>query len=119
MTVIAALAIGLLSGMGVGSGGLLVIYLTLIEKMPQLTAQGANLLFFTFASASSLLVHMLKRKFFILAVLIMGLAGVVGATIGSRIAPLLPALLLRKIFGGMLVISGVFSLKRQKRPKKL
>ena len=119
MTVIVSLVIGLLSGMGVGSGGLLVIYLTLVEEMPQLTAQGANLLFFTFASASSLLVHLLKRKFFILAVFIMGLAGTIGAILGSRIASLLPALLLRKIFGGMLVVSGIFSLKRQKKPKKL
>ena len=119
MAVIAALAIGLLSGMGVGSGGLLVIYLTLIEGMPQLAAQGANLLFFTFASASSLIVHLMKRKFFAAPVLIMGLSGMLGALLGSHIAPLLPAPLLGKIFGGMLVISGVFSLRRQKRAKKL
>ena len=50
---IASFIIALLSGMGIGSGGLLVIYLTLLEKVPQLTAQGINLLFFIFASASS------------------------------------------------------------------
>ena len=117
-TVIAALAIALLSGMGVGSGGLLVIYLTLIEGIPQLSAQGANLLFFTFASAASLIVHAIKRKLFGGAVLIMGASGVVGSLAGSLIAPLLPAPLLGKIFGAMLVITGIFSLRRNRQSKR-
>ena len=119
MMAIAALAIALLSGMGVGSGGLLVIYLTLVENVPQLTAQGLNLLFFSFASASSLTVHTVKRRIFGGAVLIMGAAGVIGSIFGSMIAPLLPAALLGKLFGGALVISGIFALKRGKAPRKL
>ena len=39
-------AVALLSGMGVGSAGLLVTYLALVLGMPQLQAQGLNLLFF-------------------------------------------------------------------------
>ena len=118
-TVVAALVIALLSGMGVGSGGLLVIYLTLIENLPQLTAQGANLLFFTFASAAALTVHAIKRKIFVGAVIIMGLSGAVGSLLGSLIAQLVPADLLGKIFGGMLVVTGIFSLRRRKRAKNM
>ena len=40
------LLIATLSGLGVGSAGLLVAFLTLCEGMPQLEAQGQNLLFF-------------------------------------------------------------------------
>ena len=36
----------LLAGMGVGGGGILIIYLTLFKNLPQATAQGINLLFF-------------------------------------------------------------------------
>lgn len=115
-TAIAALIIALLSGMGVGSGGLLVIYLTLIENVPQLTAQGINLLFFVFASSSSLLLHITKRKIYLGAVLIMGTCGILGSLIGSFIAANLSADTLGKIFGAMLVISGVLSL-RQKSSK--
>lgn len=118
-TVIAALAIALLSGMGVGSGGLLVIYLTLVENTPQLTAQGLNLLFFLFASASSLIVHVTKRKIFGGAVLVMGVCGIVGSLLGSFAAAHMPADLLGKIFGAVLVISGVLSLKQRKRAKNM
>ena len=113
---IASFIIALLSGMGVGSGGLLVIYLTLIEGIPQLTAQGINLLFFLFAAASSLLLHVTQRRIYIGAVLILSLGGIIGSLAGSYLAANLPAALLGKIFGVTLVISGVLSLR--KRPKK-
>ena len=44
-----------LAGMGIGSGGLLVLYLTLIRGTPQLSAQGFNLLFFLFSSGASVM----------------------------------------------------------------
>lgn len=113
---IASLIIALLSGMGIGSGGLLVIYLTLLEKVPQLTAQGINLLFFIFASASSLLLHITKRRLYVGAILIMGSCGIIGSLLGSAVAANISAQLLGKIFGAMLVISGVLSL-RQRTPK--
>ena len=53
-----------LSGLGVGSGGLLVIYLTLIEGYEQIGAQGVNLLFFLFSSGSAMLYHLVHRKIY-------------------------------------------------------
>lgn len=116
--VIAALIIALLSGMGVGSGGLLVTYLTLFEAAPQLTAQGLNLLFFLFASSSSLIVHGKKRKILLQVVLLMGAFGVAGSLLGSWIAPMLSGPILGKIFGAMLVLTGTLSLRRPKSAKK-
>ena len=112
-TILASLAIALLSGMGVGSGGLLVIYLTLIENAPQLTAQGINLLFFLFAAASSLLLHITHRRLFFGAILIMSATGILGSLIGSHLASLLPAAALRKIFGTMLTASGLVALRKR------
>ena len=113
---IASFIIALLSGMGVGSGGLLVIYLTLIEKVDQLTAQGINLLFFIFSAASSLLLHITRRKLYAGVILILGLCGVAGSLLGSTVAARLPAPVLRKIFGTMLVFCGILSLRQ--KPKK-
>ena len=45
---LASLLAAALSGLGVGSGGLLVIYLSLFTDLPQRTAQGFNVLFFLF-----------------------------------------------------------------------
>ena len=53
----ATFLVALLAGMGVGSGGLYVVYLTLFAGRDQLSAQGLNLYFFIFAAAAALLLH--------------------------------------------------------------
>ena len=117
-TAIVWFVIAALSGMGVGSGGLLVIYLTLIEQVPQLTAQGVNLLFFLFASGASLLIHATRRTLYYRTVAVMGLLGAVGAILGSMSAAFLPADVLGKIFGTALILFGIFALRDRKRRRK-
>ena len=50
LDILAGTAVAVLSGMGVGSGGLLVVYLTLAAGMQQAPAQALNLFFFLFAA---------------------------------------------------------------------
>jgi len=115
---VVAFLIAALSGMGIGSGGFLVIYLSLAENMPQLTAQGINLLFFLFSSAASLLLHMRKRKLFGSVILAMSAMGVIGSPLGSLAAAALPGGLLRKLFGGMLIVSGLLALRKSLSRRK-
>ena len=117
-TAIVCFVIAALSGMGVGSGGLLVIYLTLIEQVPQLTAQGINLLFFLFASGAALLIHATQRTLYYRTVAVMGLLGAVGAILGSMSAAFLPADVLGKIFGTALILFGTLALRGRKRCQK-
>lgn len=107
-----------LSGMGIGSGGFLVIWLSLAEQMPQLTAQGINLLFFLFSSGASLAVHIRQRQLFAGAILVMSLAGMIASPLGSLAAAALPSDILRKIFGGMLIVSGLIALRKNVRSRK-
>ncbi len=109
--------IALLSGLGIGSGGLLVIYLTLFLDVAQLTAQGVNLWFFLFSSAAALAVHMRRRKLFWNIIFIMSLSGLAGALLGSFLANTVSQALLRRIFGGMLVLSGLLVLAKNKKTK--
>ena len=111
-TVIASFVIAVLSGMGVGGGGLFVVFLALFTETPQLAAQGINLLFFLFSSGSAVCVHLSKRKIFGTAVLIMASFGIIGALAGTALSSIIKQTLLRKIFGVMLVISGILSLKQ-------
>ncbi len=104
--------IAVLSGMGIGSGGFLVIYLSLAEQMQQLAAQGVNLLFFLFSSGASLFLHAKKRRLFTGAIAVMTVMGMIGSPLGSIAAAALPSELLRKMFGGMLIISGMLSLRK-------
>lgn len=114
-----ALLIAALSGLGIGSGGLLVIYLTLVEGADQLIAQGINLLFFLFSSGASLVFHLKKRRLFGGVILIMSLAGLVGAAAGSLLALSLPSHVLRRLFGGMLTASGMVVLQKKQKTNQM
>lgn len=116
--IIASFLIAVLSGMGVGSGGLFVIWLTLASGAPQFAAQGLNLLFFLFSSGTSLIVHAKKRNILWGAVLVLTAFGIVGSLFGSFIAGFISAPSMRKIFGAMLIISGSFVLFSKKRSGK-
>jgi len=107
---IAGIFISALAGLGIGGGGLLVIYLTLAKDMPQIQAQGINLLFFVAAGASSLIIHIKKRKLDVKNIIIMFIFGSLGAIAGSLIANVTDGTAARKIFGGLLLISGLTEL---------
>jgi len=117
LTLIAAFLIAALSGMGVGSGGLLVVYLTMFCGVSQIRAQGLNLVFFMIASLSSMTVHLLRRKISFLHIGIVVVTGILFALPGSRAALLLDENLVRNLFGWMLILSGTASLFRRSTKK--
>ena len=119
ITVAAAFLIAILSGMGVGSAGLLVVYLTVVMGAPQLMAQGINLLFFLFASGASMLIHLKRRRIFLLAVAVMVAAGLPAAYLGTRLAMVLDERTIRVLFGAFLVAASIPVLKGAKQSKKV
>lgn len=104
--------VALLSGLGVGSGGLLVVFLTEYRNVGQLFAQGVNLIFFIFSSGASTAVNLRMRKICYGSVLLMSIGGTVGAIVGALIASVLDPDLLRIGFGLMLLIGGIPALLR-------
>lgn len=117
MDLLAGAIIGALSGMGVGGAGLLVIYLTVLRGMGQTDAQGINLYFFLFASTAAMFIHVRKRKIDYKTVLLILAGGIPAAYFGCILASAVSPLLLRKVFGGMLAVTGVISLFSKKRRK--
>ena len=113
--IIASFIIALLSGMGIGSGGLLVIYLTVMTDVEQLAAQGANLLFFLFSSGAALLYNIRKRNIYWSAVLFLSVIGILGALFGSFVAGIIPTGILQKLFGTMLTVSGIVTLFKKEK----
>lgn len=92
-----------------------VIFLTLIQNTPQLTAQGLNLLFFLFSSGAALCVHLFRTPPFWGLLLFLIPAGLLGAWGGTALALYLPQALLRRLFGGLLVVSGVIGIFSKKK----
>lgn len=115
VTVLVTFVVALLSGLGVGSAGLLVIFLTFVQHIPQLQAQGLNLLFFLFSSGAALCVHLFRTPPFWGLLLLLIPAGLLGALGGTALALYLPQELLRTLFGWLLVLSGTLSLFRGKK----
>ena len=107
ITVLAAFFAAILSGLGIGSAGLFVLYLTLIAGYSQPEAQALNLLFFLLSAGAALLLHIRERKIPVRVVLFLVACAIPGALVGSYLVRILDASLIRKLFGGMLVITGL------------
>ncbi len=103
-----------LAAMGVGGGGLFVIYLTLIKNTEQLTAQGINLFFFIVGAFPGLIVHIFKRKLNFFVIALISVFGVLGVFLGTFLLNDMPTDIVRKAFGTMLFISGAISLLKKK-----
>ena len=117
LSFVVSVAVGALAGLGVGSGGIFMLYLTLFVDMPHKVAQGVNLLFFVFALAGAIPVHLSHYKVPVRILGVIILCGVPGALVGSMLVPHIPVPLLRKCFGGLLIFSGVVTLLRRERKK--
>ena len=105
-----SLFIAILSGLGVGSGGLFVVWLTMVEGVDAIGARGLNLLFFVFSATSALLFHLIRKRIRVQTVLILSLFGAGGTLVGSLIGDSINPFILKKIFGAMLFLSGLRSL---------
>lgn len=114
----AALLAGLFSGiigaMGLGGGAVLIIYLSLFTDMPQLKAQGVNLLFFIPTAVAAVTVYGIKKQIKWKIVLKVALWGLLGAAVGIYFADLLGGKLTSKLFGGLLVVMGVIEIFSKK-----
>ena len=106
----AAAIIALLSGLGVGSGGLLVIWLTMIEGMDAGRARGLNLMFFVFSASAALIIHLIKKRVKIRFTLCLAAFAAVGTLLGTYFGSRIDPLWLRRIFGGMFILTGFYTL---------
>lgn len=106
----AGLVTGIISGFGIGGGTILMVYLTAMAGVAQRTAQGINLLYFLPTAAAALLLHSKNHYVEWKAVLPAVLCGCVTAGILSLIALQMDLELLKKLFGGFLIITGLSEL---------
>lgn len=107
---IVAFLVSILMGIGVGGGGLFIIFLTECMNFSQIVAQGTNLVFFVLAGASALVLHIKNRKLNAWQILIMTSLGILGSVIFSHLANILSPEIPRRVLGGLLVLSGIITL---------
>ena len=107
IAVILGIACGVLSGFGIGGGSLLMVWMTAIAALDQKTAQGINLLYFVPAAVAALILHSKNKMICWDAVIPAALCGSVTAALSAWFSISLDVGLLRKLFGGFLLIIGI------------
>ena len=104
----AGFATGILSGFGVGGGTLLLVYMTAVAGLDQHLAQGINLLYFLPAGLCALPAHVKNGYIETRALLPAIGAGLVCAAVAAWVATGMDTDLLRKCFGGFLILVGLW-----------
>jgi len=113
VSILAGAVCGVLSGFGIGGGSLLMVWMTAVLALPQRTAQAVNLLFFLPTAGASLVFHIRGRQIVWRAAVPAMLAGTAAAAAAALLASSLGSGLLRKIFGGFLLLVGACELLRR------
>ena len=107
ISALAGLVCGVLSGLGIGGGTLLMVWMTALAGLEQRTAQGINLLYFLPTAACALLFHIKNRLIRRDIVLPAALTGAAAAALTAWLGTKLDTSLLRRLFGGFLLLVGL------------
>ena len=109
-TVLVSFAGGVLAGLGVGSGGITVVYLTFALGLSQIDSQLQNLIFFVASSVAALIINLIKRRLIPGVVFPLVAGGCVFSFGMSVIAKEISSETLGRAFGIFMTLLGVFSL---------
>ena len=114
MAALAGTLSAIIGSMGLGGGGILIIYFNLFTDVPQSLAQGINLLFFIPSALVAIIIYI--KKSLINFRLAAGLAalGVIGALLGSYLASFVDSRVLSKLFALLLLVMGVMQIRNKK-----
>ncbi len=110
--------LGFLSGLGIGGGSLLILWLTLMQNVNPTTARGVNLLFFLPCAIVAAAFRWKQGSLPLPKILPAILTGAISALLFSLLSQNLDISLLKKLFGGLLIVTGlreIFYKPKEKR----
>ena len=104
---------GLIGGMGMGGGTLLIPLLSIFCGISQHTAQAINLIAFIPMAVVALIIHIKNKYVKFDKVILIILVGVITCIIGCHVAKVMSGDLLKRCFGGFLVLLSIFQFYQQ------
>lgn len=107
VSVLIAAVLGFLSGLGTGGGSLLILWLTLVGQMDESTARTINLMFFIPSALIAVLFHQRQGRLRFRVILPAIIAGCFAAWICVLFRQTWDTNILRKLFGLILVFTGI------------
>ena len=108
--------LGFLAGLGIGGGSLLILWLNLVVGMDPEMARSINLMFFLPSALVSCCIRMRRGDLQVKKVLPAIAAGAVSAGVCSYLLAGMDTQLLKKLFGVLLLVTGVRELLYKPRP---
>ena len=107
INVLAGLVSGIFSGLGMGGGTILILFLNTVLGVEQHVSQAANLIFFIPTSIVAIFTNIKNKNVNLQLALKVSAFGILGAIIGAVLATKMSVELLRKIFGIFLLVIAV------------
>lgn len=110
-------AAGILSGLGIGGGTLMVLYLTLVAKIPQVQAQGINLIYFLCACVPAAVMHIKEKRADVKTTCTLSLVGMIAAVFGAVAVTenMISVSFIRRIFGIIVIYTAMLQLVKSMR----
>lgn len=115
---LASFGAGLLGSMGMGGGGVLVIFLALCTSLSQATAQGINLLFFIPIGLLSVIMYQRKKLIKWKTAIPFAIVGVFTSLLGAFVSASIDDIWLKRGFGILLLVMGVKELFTKNKSKE-
>lgn len=110
--------LGFLTGLGTGGGSLLVLWMTLVLKMEPAQARVINLMFFVPAALIASFLHWRQGRIPFRKLCLPALAGCLAAIIFATVGQKMNTESLKKLFGVLLIFTGIKELfYRPRKPK--
>lgn len=110
--------LGFLTGLGIGGGSLLILWLTMVLNVDPLTARSINLLFFIPSALIACLFRWKQGNLQLRRILPAILAGCTAAAVFSWISTIVDVEILKKMFGVVLLAAGTRELFYRPRNAK-
>ena len=104
---IAGFLSGIIGAMGMGGGGILLLYISAFTSTPQLKAQGINLLFFIPIAVVSVIIHIKNRLLDKKIALYTAVSAIPSAFLGAYLASAVSADFLRRALAVFLFALGL------------
>lgn len=92
-----------------------MVWLTAVVGMEQIAAQSINLLYFLPTAGAALILHIKNKQLCKKAILPAALLGCIFAALGAILASSLDSSLLKRFFGGFLILVGISEIMRKSK----
>lgn len=101
---------GVIGSLGMGGGTVLILLLSVYSGVEQHIAQGTNVIFFAPMAITAIIMFIKQKRINFKIAIPICIWGLIGATIGANISSKMNVGVLRKIFGGFLILIAIYQI---------